>query len=406
MHEGVIPPSCHPSVHCSYGVQWLIGWAVICNRVYYTNPCCTTSSFLNMSPMSAPLMLPPPSTLIKRPLAPYISQICGMPATPHPTPQRLKRPKRKLHELTHECNQTGDNHRDNKLSLSQLVPLSSQIAQILQQIPSDYYYAWRPYSSHVADAARLLQRDTVKYRARISGGSPYCADTNYVKRNAILRALILFHLGGIHAAQYLEHDSNSRVAWIIQLNTSAAWIKSDWERDMSARMIRVIKRKGNEIRKTCNPHAVYSVVFNAYFLMLCSRRHCENLRTEMDRMGVQEFSWHGISILRKAFFKSQISKERCTDIWVCVAWDRQLELSCSVAVRACIWVAIFPYFVYYCEKIGLSEICPFYDVRLLVARQQRWTFTITAVNLPATSIDIAVARSKTPSPQHQQPPTS
>jgi hypothetical protein len=252
--------------------------------------------------MSA-ILPPTPSTPLKRPLAPYISQICGLSVTPPSTPQRLKRLKRKFDEITYECNQTGDDHRDNNLSFSKLVSLSSRIAQILQQVPSDYYYAWRPYSPHIAHAARLLQRDTTKYQARISGGSPYCADTDHVKRNAILRALILFHLGGIHAAQYLEHSSDSRVAWIIQLNTTAAWIKSDWERDMSTRMIRTIKRKGKEIREICNLEAVYSVVFNTYFLMLFSRRHCEDLRIEMDLLGVQEFSWHEISVLRKAFFR-------------------------------------------------------------------------------------------------------
>jgi hypothetical protein len=243
-----------------------------------------------------------PCTPSDRPLARYISQICGTSPTPPPTPQRPKRLNRPNPHLDYECNQTGDDHKDNKLPFLKLVTLSSRLAQILQQLPSDYYHTWTPYSSRVADATRLLRQDTRKYRARISGGTAYCGKTDPVKRNTIVRALTLFFLGGIHAAQYLEHDTDSRVAWIIQLNTSACWIKSDWERDISRQMICLMKQGDGDMRQICRLEVVSSVVFNSYFLMLFARRDCEDLKAEMRSMGVEGFSWYEISVHRKAFF--------------------------------------------------------------------------------------------------------
>jgi hypothetical protein len=243
-----------------------------------------------------------PCTPSNQPLAPYISQICGTSPTPPATPPRPKRPNPHPDDLAYECNQTGDDHRDNKLTFFKLITLASRLAQILQQLPSDYYHTWTPYSSRVSDATRLLRQDTRKYRARISGGTPYCAKADPVKRNTIIRALTLFFLGGIHAAQYLEHDTDSRVAWIIQLNMSACWIKSNWERDMSRQMICLMKQRVGDIRLICRLEVVSSVVFNSYFLMLFARRDCEDLKAEMRSMGVESFSWYEISVHRKAFF--------------------------------------------------------------------------------------------------------
>jgi hypothetical protein len=47
---------------------------------------------------------------------------------------------------------------------------------------------------------------------------------------------------------------------------------------------------------------VSSVVFNSYFLILFTRRDCEDLKAEMRLMGVEGFSWYKISVHRKAFF--------------------------------------------------------------------------------------------------------
>jgi hypothetical protein len=251
----------------------------------------------------------PPCTPKKRPLAPYIAQICGGPATR----LRSKRPKPTSTKHQYPCDQSGDDHKDNKLSFSKLVLLSSQLAQIFQHLPSDYYRTYTPFRSNLCRAVRLLQKDTTTHCHTISRRTACSAETDAVKRNTILRALVLFSLDGVHATQYLRHTTQERVAWITQLNISGVWIKSDWESDMAAGMIYSMQQAQVHITLICDPEYVYSMVFNTYFLMLFARRHCRELRTELDLMDAGRFSWHDLASLRKGYWAKRREKQTGRD---------------------------------------------------------------------------------------------
>jgi hypothetical protein len=221
----------------------------------------------------------------------------------------LKRTKLGANNIQYQCDQTGDDHMDNQLDFSTLVDVSSQVAQVLQHLSSDYHLTWTPYTPDLAEATRLLKKDITKYSHRASRGTAYCNTTDPVKRNTVLRALILFSLGGIHATQYIEHEAGDRVAWIIQLNTSGVWIKPKWERDMATRMIHELRRRSVDFVKICKPEYVYYTVFNSYFLMLFARRNSMDLKREMDLMGEKCFSWYDLLVLRRSFFERECKLE-------------------------------------------------------------------------------------------------
>jgi hypothetical protein len=131
-----------------------------------------------------------------------IEQICAESSTKH-TLQSSARQEQSIINLGYECNQTGDDHRENRLDFYQLVELSAYLARILRQINSDYYGTRRPRLGLVVRASHLFHTDIIRYQSGISGGTVFRVDTDPVKRNTILRALILFSMGGAHAAEYL-----------------------------------------------------------------------------------------------------------------------------------------------------------------------------------------------------------
>jgi hypothetical protein len=234
-----------------------------------------------------------------------IDQICAAPIAHQAASRRPRQNRLSTICLGYESDQTGDDHRDNQLSFSDLVILAAHLARILRRIKSDYHREHSPPLDEVAKASSLLHDDTIRHQSTISVGTACCANTDPVKRNTILRALILFSLGGKHAAEYLQHSVGDRVAWIVQLNTSACWIKVSWERHMAQTMIRCMEEYSARFKHVCEFKLVYEVVFNHYFLMLFSRRYHPELRSEMDTLGVGAFSWHDLFVLREAHFKRQ-----------------------------------------------------------------------------------------------------
>jgi hypothetical protein len=232
-----------------------------------------------------------------------IEQICAESSTKHTTLQSSVRQEQSIINLGYECDQAGDDHRENRLDFYQLVELSAYLAQILRQINSDYYGTRRPRLGLVVQASHLFQTDIIRYKSRISGGTVFRVDTDPVKRSTILRALILFSMGGAHTAEYLRHDTGERVAWIVQLNTSACWIKKSWERKTAKVLIGRMQKHFAKFKHICDTGLVYEAVFNSYFLMLFSRQSCWDLRSEMDTMGAGAFSWQDLDALRTAHWR-------------------------------------------------------------------------------------------------------
>jgi hypothetical protein len=269
------------------------------------------------SKLSILSMLTVPSTPVhtpaRKPTGRLTFDVCNAPNTPPITPIQTTFPTVDIPSLLYECDQTGNDHKENQLQFSQLVDLSIELARILRRVESDYSDVSLRRTTDIAVAVRLLQRDTTRYHKDICMGTGQCAPCEEVKRNAILRALTLFSLGGFHATQYLEHDASRRIAWIIQLNESGVWIKHQWERTITKHVLDQIREGYTDIQRICDPALVHSVVFNSYFLMLFARFTCIDLSEEMDLMGVQAYSWHDLSFLRKAYFKQ---KEKDEDICV------------------------------------------------------------------------------------------
>jgi hypothetical protein len=241
-----------------------------------------------------------------------IERICAESSIKHTTSQPSAWQDSNTIHLSYECDQTGDDHRDNYLDFYQLVELSAHLALILQRMKSDYYGKRSPPLDLVARACYLFYTDIVQWQSRISGGTVNCADTDPVKRNTLLRALILFSMGGTHAADYLKHNVGERVAWIVQLNTSACWIKTPWERKTARLLICRMEKHSFQFDHVCRVELVYQAVFNNYFLMLFSRQTCLDLREEMNTLGAGAFSWQDLNVLRRAYW--QLKAEGDSDI--------------------------------------------------------------------------------------------
>ena len=160
----------------------------------------------------------------KKPIVKVLFHAWSTPYTPPLTPIHPEPPAPSAGHLSYDCDSTGDYHKDNHLRFSELVELSVELATIFQQLPSDYSGVSIQQGGDVSIAQHLLQRDIKKYRERISSNTADSGRTERVKRNTVLRALILFSLGGIHATQYLERNADDRIEWLIQLNTSGVWI--------------------------------------------------------------------------------------------------------------------------------------------------------------------------------------
>jgi hypothetical protein len=209
----------------------------------------------------------------------------------------------------YECDQTGDDHPDNRLDFYQLVELSAYLVLVFRRMKSDYYMEMSPPSELLARACHVLSTDIERWQHRISGGTVDCMETDPVKRNTVLRALVLFSIGGTHAADYLKHNVGERVAWIVQLNTSACWIKMPWERETARLLIRLIEKHSIQFDHICHIKLVYEAVFNYYFLMLFSRQSCSDLRIEMDTLGAGAFSWQGLNALRMAYWQRKAKED-------------------------------------------------------------------------------------------------
>jgi hypothetical protein len=225
------------------------------------------------------------------------------PHTPPLTPAQHRLSTLNVDGLLYDCDNTGDDHEDNRLRFSELVELSIELAVIFRQLPSDYSGVSTQSATDVSIARRLLQRDVKEYRERVSINTAFSERADRVKRNTVLRALTLFSLGSIHATQYIEHSADDRIEWLILLNTSGFAIKPAWERDTALRMIHAMELESHRIERICDPRLIFGAVHNNYFLMLFARLESEELQCEMYTMGVGAYSWFDLLFLRKAYFK-------------------------------------------------------------------------------------------------------
>jgi hypothetical protein len=213
------------------------------------------------------------------------------------TPTRPKRVRNVAPVPEPECERTGNDPPDNFLCFQQLTDLSVKLAGMFRHLSLDYIDVATYSSPDTPLARRLLQRDVDKYRKLIATGS------DRVQQNTVLRALILFSSCSHHATQYLEHSADSRIAWLTQLNTEGVWIKPLWEKDVAARMVGLIRKNLQDIEMVCPPKAVYSVVYNSYFLMLFARHEYSELSDELRLLGATPYTWHDLPFLRKEYFR-------------------------------------------------------------------------------------------------------
>ena len=179
------------------------------------------------------------------------------------------------------CNQTGDDHPTNRLSFDTLAEVAPLIAQILQKFDSDYSDTVVQSQTEVRLATQLLKRDVDFYRIQIQRATLWTCSGDLVRRNAILRALILFNISDGFAIQYLNHNGEERAQWITQLNQSASWIKPDWERNVGDDLKTLLERNASVIRVKCDPGLLWHVVYNHYFLRLFARKSYSNIREEL-----------------------------------------------------------------------------------------------------------------------------
>lgn len=251
-------------------------------------------------------MLAAPPTPVHTPGKLPPATFCASQNPPDTPPQTPLQPKhfKKVADVVplYNCDETGDDHSDNRLRFSELTQLSVELAAIFRPLCLDYINVPTYHTTDTPLARQMLRRDVKSYQGRIT------SNTTKVERNTILRALTLFSLCSYHATQYLEHNADDRVKWLNLLNTSGIWLKPFWEKDIAKRMVGLMEQDFSNISITCDPEVVYSMVHNSYFLMLFARYEYSELSDELRLLEAKPYSWHDLSFLRKRYFQIDMPK--------------------------------------------------------------------------------------------------
>jgi hypothetical protein len=151
---------------------------------------------------------------------------------------------------------TGDDYPGRHLLSPELVQLSEELAKIFRALCPDYVKISVYYTADSSLARRLLKRDAKVFEKR------HQASAIKVQQNTILRAFTLFSLCSKHATQYLDHNIEDRLVWLESLNTSAVWVKPEWEKLAGHRMLDLMEHNYWSISAICSPEAVYNMVHN------------------------------------------------------------------------------------------------------------------------------------------------
>ena len=191
---------------------------------------------------------------------------------------------------------TGDDYPSRHLLSLELVQLSEELAEIFRPLCPDYVNVSVHHTADSSLARRLLKRDAKAFEKR------HQTSAIKVQQNTILRAFTLFSLCSKHATQYLDHDIEDRLVWLNSLNTSAVWVKPEWERSAGHRMLDLMEQNYWSISAICSPETVYNMVHNSYFLMLFARYEDPELMEELARVGAEQYSWQDLPSLRRRWF--------------------------------------------------------------------------------------------------------
>jgi hypothetical protein len=67
-------------------------------------------------------------------------------------------------------------------------------------------------------------------------------------------------------------------------------------------MVGLIRKNLQDIKMVCPPKAVYSVVYNSYFLMLFAQHKYSKLSDELRLLSATPYTWHDLPFLQKEYF--------------------------------------------------------------------------------------------------------
>lgn len=211
----------------------------------------------------------------------------------------------------YECDATGDDYPGFFIGFPRSEQLSTELAAIFYPICQGYIdenVNAPAYRDDTCAARRLLQRD-INAISKGGVGRPI-----KLLQNTIIRALTLFSLCRVYATQYLDHSLGDRLVWLDNLETSAVWIKDNWERDVGHRMVKLIEQNYLRIALICAPEAVYGVVHNTYFLTQFARYEYRELSDGLYLVGAEPYSWHNMLFLRRRRNETIAKKEAKEDI--------------------------------------------------------------------------------------------